>query len=70
MNESINEYTVNQMFTLLGNLFLKNDLIYIQSYDPVNGRPQKVFNNKRVFLGEITSKKYWSIEKSLTSNPK
>ncbi len=46
-------------------LFLKGDEIYIQSYDPVNGRPQSVFTKSRQKVGEISADFFWNIKKFL-----
>lgn len=50
---------------MLDRLFLKGDEIYIQSYDPVSGRPQKVFLTDRTLIGSISSDFYWNLEKKL-----
>ena len=50
---------------ILDELFIKGDELYIQDYDPVNGRPQKVFMPDRTLIGTISSDKYWEIEKMM-----
>lgn len=55
------EYRLKRPITILNELFLEGDTIYIQSYDPVSGREQKVFNSKKEYLGWISSDRYWEI---------
>ena len=50
---------------ILDELFIKGDELYIQDYDPVSGRPQKVFMPDRTLIGTISSDKYWEIEKMM-----
>ena len=51
---------------MLDRLFLKGDELFIQAYDPVNGRPQKVFLTDRTLIGSISSDFYWDVEKKLS----
>jgi hypothetical protein len=62
---NVNEYTVTNPVIILDTLFLPYDLIYIESYDPVNGKPQRVFAANRKLLGTISSSFYWAIKKEL-----
>ena len=63
---NVSKYTINKNLLILDRLFLKGDEIFIQSYDPVNGRPQKVFLTDRTFIGSISSDFYWELEKKLS----
>lgn len=62
---SISKYMVKENIVLLNRLFLSGDIVYIQDYDPVAGRPQLVFSDNKELLGKIESKTYWEIEKKL-----
>lgn len=62
---SVEKYMAKENIVLLSKLFLCGDIVYIQSYDPVNGRSQKVFSESKELLGEISSKLYWELEKKL-----
>lgn len=64
--KKVEKYTVESPITILSHLFLDGDIVYIQSYDPVNGRPQKVWTSDREYLGWITSNMFWDINKSIT----
>ena len=63
---NVSKYTINENLLILDRLFLKGDEIFIQSYDPVNGRPQKVFLTDRTLIGSISSDFYWKLEKKLS----
>lgn len=63
MNVTLYEFKSDMI--LLDRLFLTNDQIYIQSYDPVNGRPQMCFLPDKTLIGKISSDTYWKIEKEL-----
>lgn len=62
---NVSRYLINENLTLFNVLFLKGDKVFIQSYDPVSGRPQKVFLEDKTFLGTITSDTYWKLEKKM-----
>jgi len=63
---NVSKYTITKNLVILDRLFLKGDEIYIQSYDPMNGRLQKVFLTDRTLIGSISSDFYWKLEKNLT----
>ncbi len=60
---NVDKYLLNKNVIVLGKLLLKGDELYIQSYDPVNGRDQMVFTADKNLLGKITSDFYWDLEK-------
>jgi hypothetical protein len=62
---NVSKYILNKNLVILDRLFLKGDGIFIQSYDPVNGRPHKVFLTDRTLIGSISSDFYWELEKNL-----
>jgi hypothetical protein len=62
---NVSKYDVGNDIIILNRLFLKGDEIYIQSYDPVNGRPQMVFMSDKTLIGKISSDEYCEIEKNL-----
>jgi hypothetical protein len=63
---NVSKYTINENLVVLDRLFFKGDEIFIQNYDPVNGRPQKVFLTDRTLIGSISSDLYWRLEKKLS----
>ena len=63
---NVSKYTINENLVILDRLFLKGDEIFIQSYDPVNGRSQNVFLTDRTLIGTISSDLYWKLEKKLS----
>lgn len=63
---NVTKYSLNEDVIILDKLFIKGDEIYIQSYDPVNGRPQMVFTAHKNLLGKITSDFYWKLDKITT----
>lgn len=65
---NVSKYTIKENLIMLDRLFLKGDEVFIQSYDPVNGRPQKVFLTDRTLIGSISSDFYWEVEKKLSKS--
>ena len=63
---NVSKYTIKENLIMLDRLFLKGDEVFIQSYDPVSGRPQKVFLPDRTLIGLISSDFYWDVEKKLS----
>lgn len=63
---NVSKYTINENLVILDKLFLKGDEIFIQSYDSVKGRPQKVFLTDRTLIGSISSDFYWKLEKKIS----
>lgn len=63
---NVSKYTITENLIILDRLFIKGDEIFIQSYDPVNGRPQKVFLADRTLIGSISSDFYWKLEKKIS----
>ena len=63
---NVGKYLLNKNVIVLGKLLLKGDELYIQNYDPVNGRPQMVFTADKNLLGKITSDFYWDLDKIMT----
>jgi len=63
---NVGKYTLNKNVIVLGKLLLKGDKLYIQSYDPVNGRDQMVFTADKYLLGKITSDFYRDLDKIMT----
>jgi hypothetical protein len=59
---SVDKHKIMKDIILLERLFLTGDEIYIQSYDPVNGRPQLVFSKNREVLGKLTASLYWDLK--------
>lgn len=60
---NVSKYKLNKDVIVCDKLFLSGSLIYIESYDPVNGRPQRVFDSESKLLGKITSDFYWKLDK-------
>jgi hypothetical protein len=58
-------YKVNADIVLCDKLLLLGDRIYIENYDPVNGKRQRVFLYDRTLIGTISSDFYWKLEKEL-----
>ena len=63
---NVSKYIITEHLTILDRLFLKNDEIFIQCYDPVSGRPQRVFLPDRTMIGSIGSACYWELVKKLS----
>lgn len=62
---TVTKYKLLRDVTVLDTLFLKGDIIYIQDYDMVGGRPQRVFNEKKELLGKISSRFYWDLDEMM-----
>lgn len=62
---NVSMYLVKENLIILDRLFLKGDKVFIQSYDPVTGKAQKVFLPDRTLIGSIGSNFYWKLEKKL-----
>jgi hypothetical protein len=61
----VTKYEILEDLIIINRLFLKGDEVFIQSYDPVNGRPQMVFLPDRTLIGTISSDTCWAIDKSI-----
>lgn len=60
---NVAKYKLKKDVKILDRLFLTGDEIYIEHYDPVNGLPQKVFDESKTILGKISSSFYWELDK-------
>lgn len=61
----VTKYKLLRNVTVLYTLFLTRDIIYIQNYDPVGGRPQQVFDGEKRLLGKISKNFYWGLDKMI-----
>ncbi len=60
---SINKYTVIKRFSLGKRMYDVLDIIYIQEHDLNILEPQKVFNDKKEYVTDISSDMYLSLRK-------
>ncbi len=63
---NVGKYKLTKDVIICDKLFISGDIIYIEHYDPVNGKPQRVFDESKELLGKITSDCYWKLNKTLT----
>lgn len=59
----ITVFKVQRPINLLNHLFLPDDTIYIENYDPVGGKMQRVYTADRQLKGAISSDRYWDLTK-------
>ena len=63
---NVSKYKLEKDVIIKGKLLLKDEELYIQNYDPVNGKDQMIFKSDRTYLGVITDSFYWKLDKSGT----
>ncbi len=58
------EYETKAAFSVGGSLLLSGQKIWVEAYDPVGGKAQRVFNSEQVLVGSISSDTYWDLKKN------
>lgn len=60
---SINQYTVTKRFSLGKRMYDKLETIYIQEHDALHEEPQKVFDNHKEYVTDISADIYKCLRK-------